>query len=101
MKGYILIDPEEIVYCKSEGIYTEIYLTDDRKELSYLYLSNLEEMLRIFKFVRVSRSHLINPIFVRKLFSGKSAIILSSNGKETEIKGSRPKIKMLSNLDLE
>ena len=101
MKGYILIDPEEIIYCKSEGIYTEIYLTDDRKELSYLYLSKLEEILSVFKFVRVSRSHLINPIFVRKLFSGKNAIILSANGKETEIKGSKLKIKMLSNLDLE
>ncbi len=98
LKGYMLIDPGEIIYCKSEGFYTEIYLASNRMELSYLFLSKLDEILSEFKFFRVSRSHLINPFYIRKLFSGKNVIVLSSNGKETEIKGSKSKIRVLNNL---
>lgn len=96
LKGYLMVDPVEILYCKTEGFYTEIYLLNGRVELSYLFISRLEEMLKEFNFVKVSRSYIINTMYIRKLFSGKNIIVLSANGKEIEIKGSKPKIRMLS-----
>lgn len=96
IKGYLLVDPSEILYCKAEGFYTEVYLFDGRMELSYLFISKLEEILKEYNFVRVSRSYVINTMYIRKLFSGKNIIVLSANGKEIEIKGSKPKIRILS-----
>lgn len=101
VKGYTLLEPEDILYCKSEGFYTEIYLTDGKIELSYLFISKLDEILKQFNFMRVSRSFLVNLRYVRKLFSGKNIIVLSVNGKEIEIKASKPKMKLLYNLESE
>lgn len=95
LKGYLLVDPAEILYCRAEGFYTEVYLLDGRMELSYLLIFKFEEILNNYNFVRVSRSYLINTLYIRKLFSGKNIIVLSANGKEIEIKGSKTKIKML------
>lgn len=96
LKGYLMVDPIEILYCKAESFYTEIYLLNGRVEMSYLFISRLEEILKEYNFVKVSRSYIINTMYIRKLFSGKNTIVLSANGKEIEIKGSKPKIKMLS-----
>lgn len=96
LKGYLMVDPNEILYCKAEGFYTEVYLLNGRMELSYLFISKLEEILREYNFVRFNRSYIINTLYLRKLFSGKNIIVLSANGKEIEIKGSKTRIRMLS-----
>jgi two-component system LytT family response regulator len=96
MKGYLLVDPVDILYCKAEGFYSEVYLRDGRKELSYLFMSKLEEILKEYHFVRVSRSYIVNTLYIRKLFAGQNTVVLSANGKEVEIRGSKAKIKMLT-----
>jgi len=101
VRGYIFIDTEEILYCKADGIYTEIYLTNDRKEVCYLFLSKVESLLQSLNFLRVSRSYLINMKYIRKIIRGTNSIILSSGGKEYNIKGAKPQIKMLTKLSTE
>lgn len=100
-KGYLIVDPEEILYCKADGFCTELHLTNDRLELSYLFLSKLDEILNQFNFLRVSRSYLINQKYIRKIYRSNNTIILSSDGKEYEIKGSKPQIRNLSKFDAE
>lgn len=101
VKGYLMVDPSEIIYCKAEGFYTEVYLLNGRMELSYLFISRLEEILKDFNFIRIGRSYIINTVYIRRLFSGKNTIVLSANGKEYEIKASKPKIRMLGLLGSE
>lgn len=100
-RGYLIVAPEEILYCKADGFYSELYLTNDRIELSYLFLSKLEEILSQFNFFRVSRSNLINLKYIRKIYRYNNTIILSSGGKEYEIKGSKLQIRNLSKFDTE
>ncbi len=100
-KGYLIINPEEILYCRADGFCTEIYLTNNRIEMSYLFLSKLEEVLKQFDFLRVSRSYLINQKYIRKVFRSNNTIILSCEGKEYEIKGSKNHIRTLSKFDTE
>ncbi|MDP2336456.1 MAG: LytTR family DNA-binding domain-containing protein [Bacteroidota bacterium] len=101
VKGYLVVDPEEILYCKADGFYSEIYLTNNRVELSQLSLSKLDEMLNTFNFLRVSRSYLINQKYIRKIYRGTNTIILAFGGKEYEVKGSKLHIKELSKIDTE
>jgi two-component system, LytTR family, response regulator len=100
-KGYIMINPDEIIFCKASGFYTELYLTRDGVELSSQLLLKFEEMLNQFHFLRVSRSHLINQRFIRKIYRNNNTIVLSADGKEYEVKGGKIQIRNLSKLDTE
>jgi len=43
-KGYFMINPDEIIFCKATGFYTELYLTRDRVELSSQFLLKFENV---------------------------------------------------------
>lgn len=100
-KGYLLINPNELIFCKAVGFYTELYLTRDRIELSSQFLLKFEEILSQFNFLRVSRSHLINQRFIRKIYRNTNIIVLSADGKEFEIKGGKIHIRKLTKLNTE
>jgi len=98
-KGYIIIDPKDILYCKADNSTTDIYFTYNRIEYTQMFLSKLEELLAPYDFIRVNRSYLINKRYIRKTIKASNTIILSHNGKEYEVKGSKQSIKNLSNID--
>jgi len=98
-KGYVLIDPEEIIFCKADGIFSEMYLTQNRKEIIYLFLSRVEEMLGSDDFIRSSRKFLINKKYIRKVFKNDNSILLFHEGKEYIVKGSKQHIRNLTKLN--
>jgi two-component system LytT family response regulator len=100
-KGYLMLNPDEIIFCKAFGFYTELYLTNGRFELCSQFLLKFEQMLTQFNFLRISRSHLINQNFIRKVYKTNNIVVLWANGKEYEIKASRAHIKSLSKFDTE
>lgn len=100
-KGYFMLNPEELIFCKASGFYTELYLVRDRVELSSQYLMKFEEILSQFNFVRVSRSLLINQKFIRKINKADNTIILWCAGKEYKIKAAKSQIRKLSNFENE
>ena len=61
-----LVEPREIVYCKSESNYTMVYLVDGRKKLISRTLRDFEEMLEPFSFYRPHNSYLVNMNEVRR-----------------------------------
>lgn len=101
IKGYLIVNPEEILYGRADGFYTELHLTKDRIELTNIFISKLEEILSPYGFLRISRSFIVNQKYIRKIFRGNNSVILSSEGKEHEVKGSKLYIKNLSNLNID
>jgi DNA-binding LytR/AlgR family response regulator len=101
LKGYLIVDPEEILYCKADGFYTELFLAGNHVEMCQLSLSRLDEILSKFDFLRVSRSYLINQKYIRKIYRRTNTIILASGGKEYEVKSSKLHVKNLSIIDTE
>ena len=101
LKGFLMLNPNEVIYCKADGVYTEFFLTDGRVELSYLFLSKVEELFRPFNFMKVSRSYIINLKYLRRIFRDNNTIILSVDGLEYEIKGSKQSVKVLGKIELE
>jgi len=51
---------EEIIYCKSDGNYTEFYLLNDKNLIVSSPIKKYDEMLSHFGFFRVHKSFLIN-----------------------------------------
>lgn len=100
-KGFLIISPEEIIYCKSDGSYTELHLTNKSMELTYLSLLKIEEILVPLNFFRISRSILVNRNYIRKMHRTNCVFVLSANGIEYELKGSKTQVKIFSKTEIE
>lgn len=98
-KGLLLIDQDEIIYCMAHGLYTELYLTHNRKEIVYTFISKIEEILDQEKFLRASRKYLLNKNFIRKVIKNDNSIILSHEGNEYVLKSAKQHIRELTRLN--
>jgi two-component system, LytTR family, response regulator len=77
--GFILVNPIEILYCKAEANYTDIYLSGQSKHTISQNIGKLEEILSKPQFFRISRSIIINLKFLTEINRGKRLCILSAD----------------------
>lgn len=61
------IKTNTIVYCKSDGKYTEFYLKDKRKVVSSKNLGEYEQLLDDKVFFRIHNSYIVNLNFVQNI----------------------------------
>ncbi len=78
-KGFILIDPKDIIYCSAEGNYTELFLVNDRKVMVTQQIGQLENQLDHKQFVRISRSYLLNTRYMKEFNRKKKIVELNDN----------------------
>lgn len=93
--SYILIQPDEIVYCAAEDGYTNIFLTSGKMEVSNSSLNQIEEKIKHSNFFRLGRSLLINLDYVRSINKSSNNCTLKANDSIWEISASRKSIKEL------
>jgi len=93
--SYILLNPDEIVYCESNEGYTNIYLTNGKTEVSNTSLSQIENKIKNYDFFRLGRSILINKNHVRAINKTTNKCILRINETNYEINTSRKSINEL------
>lgn len=93
--SYILINPNEIVYCASEDRYTSIYLTNGKTEISTAPLTQIEAKVGAYNFFRLNRSLLINQDYIRTINKTANKCLLKYNGYEWIIEVSRNSINSL------
>lgn len=101
VKGFLIINSEDILYCKSDGSYTELHFTNKSMELTYMSLSKIEEILIRMNFFRISRSILVNRNYLRKMHRINCIFVLSANGTEYELKGSKTQVKAFIKTEIE
>ncbi|AXG69536.1 sensory transduction protein LytR [Kordia sp. SMS9] len=92
--GFEVLNVSEIVYCKADDNYTEIYINDSRIVVSKT-LKYFEEALREYPFARVHKSYLVNVNEVVKYRKGKGGSVVLSNGKEVLVSSTK-KANLLS-----
>lgn len=90
MDGFQVLNVSDILYCKADDNYTEIFLAD-KKILVSKTLKYFEESLAEFHFVRIHKSFLVNINKVLKYRKGKGGSVIISNGKELMVSASRKK----------
>jgi len=74
--GYILIDPRDVVYCQSDGNYTDIILKDDSIKTVTYNLGSVVQWLHEQNFKRISRFHVINEKFLSEVDRSNHECIL-------------------------
>ena len=93
--GFVLVDQAEIMYCQADGNYVKIYCNQGHTETISLNLSQVEELLPESKFIRVSRSYLINTRYLRKIDRKTRTIFLEHNNTMTTVKYSADRYGVL------
>lgn len=88
--GFQVLNIPEILYCKADDNYTEIYL-ENTKILVSKTLKYFEDALAEFAFARVHKSYLVNVNEVVKYRKGKGGSVVMSNGKELLVSASKKK----------
>lgn len=93
--GYILINPQEVVYCKADGNYTHIQLVNGNGEVTTHNLGTIEDFMKRGSFFRASRSYLINLRFLSRVDRKGCSCVLEYGDDSCSIKIPAKKIKML------
>ena len=95
LDGFEVLNTSDILYCKADDNYTEIYLKTSKKKLVSKTLKYFEEALASTSFARVHKSYLVNVNEIVKYVKGKGGSVLLSNGKEIMVSASK-KSELLS-----
>jgi two-component system, LytTR family, response regulator len=85
MEGFEIIDIQSIIYCEAEDNFTRFHLESGTPLLICRTLKYFEDVLKEHRFLRIHRSHLINPNFVIRYSKGKGGYVTMKNNKELEV----------------
>jgi len=83
--GLAFIKEDDIIFCKANGNYTIVYLTEGRQLISSRKLKVIEERLGAINFFRIHHSHLININHLMNFKNGLEQKVVMSNGEELEV----------------
>ena len=93
--GYVLIDPEDIVYCQADGSYTHLHLSRGHSEIITQNLGAIEVILVGNAFFRSSRSYILNLNYLTRVDRKNCVCHMEYPGATCNIKIPSQKIKIL------
>jgi two-component system LytT family response regulator len=85
----IFVNSEDILYCKSDGNYSEIFFKENVKELLSKKLKEVENLIQDSSFFRVHNSYLVNINYIKEYIKSDGQYLVLENG--TTIPVSRSK----------
>ena len=77
--GIDFIKTSQILYCNSDGCYTEIMLQNGQKVILSKSLKELEDVLPREAFFRIHHSHLINLTHIKRYVRGAGGEVIMNN----------------------
>ncbi|MEP1488166.1 MAG: LytTR family DNA-binding domain-containing protein [Algibacter sp.] len=87
--GFEILNTADILYCKADDNYTQIYLNNSKKKLVSKTLKYFEEALTGSGFARVHKSYLVNVNEIVKYVKGKGGSVVLSNGQQVMVSASK------------
>jgi two-component system LytT family response regulator len=87
--GFEVIETKNILFCKADDNYTEIYLNNNKKKVVSKTLKYFDEALSSSSFVRIHKSYLVNVNEITKYIKGKGGSVVLSNGKQLSVSATR------------
>lgn len=77
--GYTLIKVSDIIYCKADGSYTEIYLLNGKTITTSKLLKVVEELLPSQTFYRIHKSYVVNLNLIKRYNKSEGHQVLMEN----------------------
>lgn len=97
-EGIDFFNTSEIIFCRAEGNYTSVCLTQARKKLITKNLKDFENILSDSGFCRVHHSFLINLKHVQRYVRGEGGYVILTEGHHADI-SRRKKEEFINTLD--
>lgn len=85
----IFVEVKDIIRCEASSNYTFVVVTGNKKIMVTKTLRQFEEILLPYGFIRVHRSHLVNPEHVIKLNKSEGLQIEMSDGVLVDVSSSQ------------
>ncbi len=95
LDGFVLINPDDIIYFEAEGSYTTIHLVKGSTQLLSLNLGYIEKQLAEKQFYRISRSQIINLDYLLSVNRRLKTCTLDVNDAQYTLSISKDRIKLL------
>jgi len=78
---FVLVDPNEILYCKSDGSYTTVFMKNKEDFLVSKSIKHIQELLPPQNFLRIHKSYIVNLKEVKEVLKQGSGEVVLSNDK--------------------
>lgn len=85
LKGFQVIELDDILYAESSGNYTNLYFANKQMVCTSKPMHEYEQLLEDAGFVRIHKSILVNLLHVKEYLRGEGGSVILSNGKEVEV----------------
>ncbi len=91
LEGFEIVAVSAILYCEAVDNFTRFYFEAQPPLLICRTLKYFEDILQEHRFLRIHRSHLINPDFVIRYSKGKGGYVTMKNNQELEVSPAKKK----------
>ncbi len=85
------VEPHEILYCKSDGNYTEVFFMNNEKELISKKIKDIELMINNPLFFRIHNSYLVNINHIREFVKSDGQYIILDDSTNLPVSRSKRK----------
>ena len=85
LKGFQVIELDDILYAESSGNYTNLYFANNKMVCTSKPMHEYETLLEDAGFVRIHKSILVNLLHVKEYLRGEGGSVILSNGHEVEV----------------
>jgi len=85
LKGFQVVELNDILYAESTGNYTNFYFTNQHSMCTSKPLHEYEELLSDVGFVRIHKSCIVNLLHVKEYVRGEGGAVILSNGTPVEV----------------
>lgn len=84
-EGHEVVEIADVVRCMADASYTHFFFVDGKTLLICRTLKEVEQALEPAGFVRVHQSHLINPLFLKKIVRQEGGYLLMADGAQVPV----------------
>lgn len=85
----IYVQGEDIIYCKSDGNYTEVYMEGDKKEVLSKKIKEVEALINNPSFFRAHHSYLVNLSYVSQFIKSDGQYLILKDGSTVPVSRSK------------
>ena len=85
LKGFQVIELDDILYAESSGNYTNLHFANNKLVCTSKPMHEYEKLLEDAGFVRIHKSILVNLLHVKEYLRGEGGSVILSNGQEVEV----------------
>ena len=77
----VFVKLDDILYCKSDGNYTTVFLRNDETHLLSKKIKDIEMLLNYERIIRVHQSFLVNIDYIKEYVKNEGHYLVLDNGK--------------------